>query len=371
MDTCWRGYLASLPACVDNTSSSCPLSGPPCSGVLGANETASSPPWVFDTVSCLSQICDLAAEENNIDVDIIGLGVRLLSAPSPYIWLTPTVQVFISYCLQLGLGCILGFPLIFPPTYRRSAQDIIARAIENCVEFQKAQCYFLIAIQIASIVQLESETLQFNTLGRAQGTLQLVTVITNGSCLPVIAIILLLRWQDHKSRYPLLLADVTIVLSLIVRYLALGPTAAAIKNVSTDQSQFLGCKNMNPVSLCASTSKYIGSVDVIEYVSLGVTPCFCTIAIYITLEQFGIWNHVPAFLRSGWTAFVLFSIITVSGMFHSWGLILIAFDVQPWISSNTPTWSFGQIVAVTVGVPVIVQVMYRVTCKESSSRKRL
>ena len=82
--------------------------------------------------------------------------------------------------------------------------------ITAVIEFQKAQCYFMSAIQIASIVLMEAGLLGSTNLQQLANNYNLITVVCLGGTLPITFVLFRLRAAGKKSWELWILSAVTV-----------------------------------------------------------------------------------------------------------------------------------------------------------------
>ncbi len=148
-------------------------------------------------------------------------------------------QVYVSYWIQTGLA-LLSFilvvwwnwgiyyiylgALLLPRGYNKARK--IAQRIRNesrnkhlpsltgaLAEFQKAQCFFMLAINIAALVNRNSGGFQPNNLQQLYNTYILIKSISISGYLPVTFTLFTLHLVDMVSWYLLVLSIVTVLVS--------------------------------------------------------------------------------------------------------------------------------------------------------------
>ena len=95
----------------------------------------------------------------------------------------------------------------------KAKQRALPRLASALVEFQKAQCYFMIAVQIAAMVTISKHLLQSTNLQQLYNNWEAVRYISLSGFLPVTFNLLCLHSVGKRSSYLILLSTVTIAVS--------------------------------------------------------------------------------------------------------------------------------------------------------------
>ena len=118
--------------------------------------------------------------------------------------------------------------------------------IEGLIEFQKAQCFFMLAIQAAALAVKHGSFLERSSLQQIHNDFAFIDILAAGGYLPIVFVIYTLRTVGHKSVYLLLLSGCTIGVSaaaLLSREIIPMPPVG----MSSSYSQ---CGNVSPIAFC-------------------------------------------------------------------------------------------------------------------------
>ena len=132
------------------------------------------------------------------------------------------------------------------------------RITEGLIEFHKAQCFFMLAIQAASLIAKHGTLLDRSDLQQIHNDSAFINVLSVGGHLPITFVLYTIRTTGHKSWYLLLLSTCTVALSAAA-LLTVGYSAPSI--VSTGY-QYTDCGDVNPTALCLETEFTIPTLKV-------------------------------------------------------------------------------------------------------------
>ena len=295
---------------------------------------------------------------------------------------------------------------------RQKQDDHKDRLIESVVEFQKSQCYFMIPIQIAAIISIKTGGLDAETLQQVFNNYAFLMVLSIGGYLPITLILFVLRTLGYKSMYTTLLSVTSVALSGITLFMASRFSYVPDTLQPPPGIHYPGCGTISPVSYClegASGSFFFadsGSLNAVG--ATGPIPAFIFSVIILTflcLDDFGIqdirhlapmrewstqeeWSHErneddPAahqFLSRHWYDFLRririrspkemakrapIYINTIVNVLYLYFFGVYMFDLSRFrghsdthIPMDFNSWSFGQIVAITVWWPPLIQYAY-------------
>ena len=129
------------------------------------------------------------------------------------------LKIYDPWIYYLVVGTLVWFHGLAQA--RNAARLVHAKAKERAlprlavalVEFQKAQCYFMIAVQIAALVTLSEGRLQSANLQQLYNNWATVRVISASGLLPVTFNLLCLQSAGKKSWYLIFLSTITVVIS--------------------------------------------------------------------------------------------------------------------------------------------------------------
>ena len=255
-------------------------------------------PWLLTrgiaestNASCFSFICsaNISAPLNG---DVGGIGVSHPPLQSTYeknAYLMMS-QVYISYYMQSGIAlgafillklchthfyrtCLLllwPLSLIWPSTLaktKRRAQHVQTRlqkylpTIKSAtVEFHKAQCFFMLAINVAAQVSVGQGTLNQDTvsLQGLHNNYSLIGLISISGLLPIVFTLLSLRSVGMRSWYLLILSAVTAILSAATFYQTgtFNPSPADLHHLQTATDDiYSDCGDRDPQCFIWSSIK--------------------------------------------------------------------------------------------------------------------
>ena len=209
--------------------------------------------------------------------DIAGIGV--LPRPSLIKQRTDDFdQIYISYWLQSGIA-LTAFSLLklydfwiyylFITTFiwrrgyvraRSAAQLVREKAKERAlprlaaalVEFQKAQCYFMLAVQIAAMATISQGQLQASSLQQLYNNWEVVHVISISGFLPVTFILFCLQSVGKRSWYLTVLSAITVGVSAATLFMtgSFSPSAKDMAYVAEQPSTIAECGYHDPTLYC-------------------------------------------------------------------------------------------------------------------------
>ena len=195
--------------------------------------------YLYSTDESYSRFDLCAYIPGSFNPDIGGIGVRLSSAGIDEICLLMSEQVYVSYWIQTGLA-LLSFVLVvwwnwgiyyiclvalfLPRGYSKAEKA--AQRIRNksrnkhlpsltgaLAEFQKAQCFFMLAINVAALVNRNRGGFEPSNLQQLYTTYLLIKSISISGYLPVTFTLFTLHLVDVVSWYLLILSVVTVFVS--------------------------------------------------------------------------------------------------------------------------------------------------------------
>lgn len=265
-------------------------------------------------------------------------------------------------------------------------KNLVAAFITSLVEFQKAQCYYMMALQIASKTTLHRNSAE-GTVAQREATVTVVRVVATLGVVAPTLILYCLCILEKRSWYILLLTVATSTLSFNVFF---DPDISRIPdrfftNPNNENARY---NNTDPFSLCSikltgrDTPWHIISTTWIFYLYgivllLFIVDHILTLRLprakdrshflpYVRIQRS--LEHFAAHLRKrktaalvkpgGRTVYKLATLLLFAGMtstgFYILGQItssLYSYYAARMVSHD---WSFGQIVSVAVWIPVVV-----------------
>lgn len=287
--------------------------------------------------------------------------------------------------------------------HRPNEAKLIARRTQNrlkthlpalvtgLIEFHKAQCFFMLAIQAAAVVVIRDGTLPASSYAQAQVNFALLHGIAINGFLPVSFTLLCLWNFGRKSWYIYLLTICTFVLSVVT--FAMARTAYNDPNGVTSSGTYQDCGTINPSTVC--TLGYTGYPE--PWTSSNRLPFCATIGFLLLFDKLevtrwsafqrilkrlghakndlvaNLYEHVREFnknfdptgakplnidiLRARFT----FIVSLVTNMVYLKYLVDQLIDLSLFNSIgviDTTNWGFGQIVAVTIWFPPVFEYFY-------------
>ena len=257
------------------------------------------------------------------------------------------------------------------------------------VDFQKAQCFFMLATNIASLIVEHSGGLAPESLQQLYNTYIFIKVIAIGGYLPITFTLLNLHMIKHLSWYILSLSLVTVAVAtttLTLKNTKFMPTANDFSQITAAASQGgpASCASQNLVPWCYnprkdsnyfgfnSTSSGDGANDILVF-------CLVTLAIIVTdhlcrsddpdqkilnhrfLTKLGISPSQPLFPHAD----TILRVATPVFHFVFFWLYVYCFyifaDDLDWFKAYDiydPSWGFGQIVAILVWAPTLCDYLW-------------
>lgn len=147
-----------------------------------------------------------------------------------------------------------------PPEFRRASVSVrksykaltkhMDALITAAIEYQKAQCYFKSAIQIASIVVMEAGLLGSTNLQQLSNKYNLIVVVCLGGTLPITFVLFRLRAAGKKSWELWILSAVTISVSVATYFIARGFNLKSNEARLANGTSYPGCGTINPMAFC-------------------------------------------------------------------------------------------------------------------------
>lgn len=329
--------------------------------------------------TCLSSICGI---RRSASPDIAGIGV----ITSIFMQLTITVAapIILMLCqiihhrvikrckdIEKGLATKPRNPFIPLSSIRKMQESLLA----TLDDFQRAQCCFAIAIDIASLITLFSNGPEKPTRIDRNA----ITLASFAGTLPSIVILAtLLLYKDRDTTYTVYLTTATWLLSLVTGYLPLIRPLGEIPHTYIG-AQPAACGYQPPEYVCKelggenSVEQFSWIASILSAISMSflaarwVLPyCFniyvrspvrVFIATYIpkpVQHRFGHWIPEPLrprYVTQALRSFIYIALLTSLVNCFVYVLMILAYIER---GSMHEEWSFGQVVAVAVWLPTIL-----------------
>ncbi len=171
-------------------------------------------------------------------------------------------QVYISYWLQAGisLSAFLALKLCDKVPYQTRLRRFLPALKSATVEFHKAQCFFMLAIDIATQIVLKTGTLNDGS-AKLQGLYNnyvLIGSISLSGLLPVSFMLLTLHSVGVRSWYVLTLSSCTVALSAATLFTtgSFNPGPGDLMRLRNQVSGiFPACGLRDPSNYCLQTNR--------------------------------------------------------------------------------------------------------------------
>lgn len=170
-------------------------------------------------------------------------------------FLLKTLTSWIYYILVAVLALPYGLPRA-----KKEAAAIRKAAVDGhlqvllaaLAEFQKAQCFFLIALEIAAQVVIRRGFLDSANQSELRNTYAMINAISTSGCLPVAFMLFCLHTAGMESWYLSVLTVCTVVIATATGYLTgnFQPSAGAIARLNRTTSNFESCGHRTSVAFC-------------------------------------------------------------------------------------------------------------------------
>lgn len=136
--------------------------------------------------------------------------------------------------------------------------------VSALVEFQKAQVFFMLAVQIAAIIALNNPTyLEASSWQQLWNNVGILFNLAFGGCLPVVFVLVLLRRAGKRSPYTLIVSTICVVLSTVMWFLTYesgpDPDTFKIKYEGTPLPECGG--EIAPIKFCYSDDWFIKNCE--------------------------------------------------------------------------------------------------------------
>ena len=368
--------------------------------------------------SCIKAFCDYATRAALVSGDIAGIGVYISYLMQIAIALTSWgLLKWWHLHLHSVLRQMLRKVFFGKPALEVQAADRLEqrhdthkdRLLEAVVDFQKSQCYFMLPIQISALISINTGGLSAETLQQVFNNYAFLMVLSIGGFLPVTLILFVLRTLGYKSFYTTLLSMASVALSGATLFKASRFTYVPSALRPPSGVHYPGCANISPVSYCLSgaAGSFFGNLGAVG--ATGPIPAFIfstLVLVFICLEHSGIqdiralrplrewtlkekWQHeedpehpanrsLPArkwfcFLRrilritspkaAREKAQGFFDLAVTVLYIYFFAVYIVDLSVfrgsgSEKIPLDSNSWSFGQIIAITVWAPSLIQYAY-------------
>ncbi|TKA61967.1 hypothetical protein B0A49_09810 [Cryomyces minteri] len=354
------------------------------------------------------------------------------------------VGVFLSYYMQTGIAIAawvlqrlydtwirnIAFMFFLPMGPRRAwtrSKNLQARVKKSrqpaalssgMVEFQKAQCFFMLAVQSAALTALWSKGHNFFAASSYQQLWNNVTLLGNvavGGFLPVTFTLSCLHAAGIKSWYIFVLSACTLATSAITLFTT-SRKSPSPDQIDTPAANLAKCGGLaTPVKYCLDPFSTYGVADPLIDGIGGPIFLFCLAVLFLLFldlckvfhrkmcenritcyewlriwcEDWKLWQtweplikrksslffirwmHIDSAMRFSKTVTAVF-VSTLEGLFLYWFVRFLRQLYGGGDAVDFTAWSFGQIVAVTVWAPALLEWLYLVVFGiEGASKYRI
>lgn len=321
---------------------------------------------------------------------------------------------WIYYVTIAFLGCVRGFERakVKADWAKQSAlRHRVPNLISSLFEFQKAQCFFMIAVQVAAIIIAKRGGFDAKTLQQLSNSYSAITLVAICGYLPVVLTLLNLHGAGQDSWYIIALSTITVVIAGITAFTTrrFVPSPNDLLDLGNVTGSWASCGNRNPTTFCLSHH----TVDPFNYGG-GAKHIFifCIVVLsFVVLDKFRSSRallaakaatqelryprrvNTASLKQRTTTGFSTLSRLSVVPTYYSnldiktkhiiniiiygcvWMLFLFFYCraiylLSNWINHESgvigpSNWSFGQIVGITVWIPSLIQYLYLETRKST------
>ena len=256
------------------------------------------------------------------------------------------------------------------------------------VEFQKAQCYFMLATNIAGLIVQTNGGLDPESFQQLHNTYIFIKVVAIGGYLPITFGLLTLRMLNKVGWYLLALsiASVGVAIKDLYREQNFSPSSEDLTYLQTQSSQGgpTSCGGVNPIAWCYNPfgvkGYRFGAMNSDDGADVILGICLVTLALLVA-EHF--WNSPDGTNRTArnfifgpwlrwsnadrhrrWSTatrwlwrWVVPALFTLFALAYVLCFAVFASDLNNFRLKKIydPSWGFGQIVAVLVWAPPLIE----------------
>jgi hypothetical protein len=268
------------------------------------------------------------------------------------------------------------------PSFKSKLEEQEAVLKSIAVEFQEAQCFFMLACQSAvlAVIKALAKDPQFlgtQTLRAVKYNLAMARLVCLGGILPVTFVLYIIHTAGMSSLFICALSGCTILLAVCGFFAIPTNFSSASLSPLPYQSKLDKCgQNPPPVVFCQGLSvsqPELNTLVVIICISVYVIILGCTVCSYVERRPFcsgGIRRNkvISCFtkireLLAGNLPRPMQTVSDIMFLLPNIGYFLL---FRPFWSDgviDSSAWSFGQIVSVTIWFQVIIKYLYWSKCK--------
>ncbi|KAK5124059.1 hypothetical protein LTR85_002256 [Meristemomyces frigidus] len=337
------------------------------------------------TIATILGLC-AGVIDTSLNPDIGGIGVIISYIMQILIvWTTWMAQSIARSLLVVPSFCIwllilrdrrLAYTRASRLQHKVSSSKQVAALMSALVEFQKTQVFFILTVQAASLVAMHNSTyLQASSWGQYWMNVSLFSNIAKSGLDPIVFGLLILRKVDKASAYLLGASTCCIIVSLITWRTAV-TLHIAPKQIASTETGSSECGHVVPTMFCL-----YGPPSGLGSSALPLSQLVVTLVIHscIIVERVKLFssakdrkkrNNIFRFvngqagkrLRKPFVRLIRsICSLTVIGA-ELWMMVINISEARDyWIlleNAQGGAWALGQIIAVAVWVPVIIEWLY-------------
>ena len=189
--------------------------------------------------------------------------------------------------------------------YQKKWRAHLPALVSALVEFQKAQCFFILALEIAAQIIISRGLFKASSLQQLYNNYALVGSVAISGLLPITFVLLCLHTSKMKSWYIFILSTCAIAVSTVTLYNTSYSNSTPILQPTT--TEYAGCSTKDPSVYCLKDLEFDG----ISAVGLGggLLPAFALVIwLFLFFDQYDL-SHRPWFRRLlDWSLSMLHSI---------------------------------------------------------------
>lgn len=261
-------------------------------------------------------------------------------------------------------------------TIERKKPSFATRQIQilifSMVEFHKAQCFFSMAVQAATLIFIFRKSNTYNTVD-----VYALLAIGPVGMIPVIGNLYALMRFGKSSWYIFFLSLCSWALSLAVAFNRTLRTGSGYywadpKKYARMPPGPTSCGLVPTAAMCGGIGWGRSIADgIASFINMYLYTCMAPLAVILILWQVGIWDlrpveaaranfrRLPSFVRNKvfWIVMEHGSILAIFTwtLYCQMYIFWILFELEV---IDTENWGFGQIVGITIWIPTLVEYAY-------------
>ena len=261
-------------------------------------------------------------------------------------------------------------------TKRITSVKQIDTLVTALLDFQKSQLFFSMALQVACLYAVHNPAIiAARSPKELQSGLLLLTIVVVSGVYPVVLNLVALGLGKKKSDRFTFILTVGAVILASANWLLSASTTIKPSQLMQDGFNPVSCGGINPQLYCMRPGQTVARIlSEDAHHSVGASWQAAGLVFpYLAIIYAGTEKYIIAMIRrlSGKTAtavnFVLKVALSIIQIWLFFGVTALVLEVSLILHIKEITardkWSLGQIIAVTVWVPCVVQWLYMVCCK--------